>query len=334
MEEKFIDNTATSQVASCTIVPPPYSATLLMMNLHRTRQSCRVVQSISAFSFIFLVFCFATSSFAGDDSTPESVLRTLVKANADKNLAAMARHMSQDGDAIGYSIGGRKYVGWEPFAEEMRSEFGSVARLEIPILDLRVWTKGDVAWFAMELDYIRHVTSDGSTQRMVFPLRETGVLERRDGRWTLVSWHESSRTVGSLAGDAAPRELTHRVSSDGGAPFPALAYDLSGEWEILEIEENRTYRATLDRQGNGPYTWQGGQFTTTKFDDRRWHGAWKQTGNDREGGFELVLSEDGTQAKGIWWYVRVGDKNNIPPRQHGGRYVWKRLTPPPSTTQQ
>ena len=305
-----------------------------MMKLHRARQSCQFMQPISYFGFIFLIICMATSSFAGDDSTPESVLRTLVKANADKDLALMAHYMSHDGDAIGYSIGGRKYVGWEPFEEEMRGEFGSVARLEIPILDLRVWTKGDVAWFAMELDYIRHITLDGSTQRMAFPLRETGVLERRDGRWTLVSWHESPRVESSLVDAGTPRDLMYRTSSDAPSPSPAQSYDLSGEWEILEIEENKTYRATLDRQGNGSYTWQGGQFTTTNFNDRRWNGTWKQTGNDREGGFELVLSEDGTQAKGIWWYARVGNKNNIPPRQHGGSYVWKRLTPPPSITQQ
>ena len=102
-------------------------------------------------------------------------------------------------------------------------------------------------------------------------------------------------------------------------------YDLSGEWEILEVEESRTYRATLDRQGNGPYTWQDGQFKTTSFVDRRWRGTWKQTGNDREGEFELVMSEDGTLANGIWWYARVGTRHNIPPREHGGSYVWKRV---------
>ncbi|HKW86786.1 MAG TPA: hypothetical protein VJM82_06930, partial [Nitrospiraceae bacterium] len=59
--------------------------------------------------------------------------------------------------------------------------------------------------------------------------------------------------------------------------------------------------------------------------------TWRQTGNDREGGFEVLLSEDGTDAKGIWWYTRVGDRNNIPPREHGGTYVWKRLTPPPTS---
>jgi hypothetical protein len=107
--------------------------------------------------------------------------------------------------------------------------------------------------------------------------------------------------------------------------------DLSGEWEILEVEDDKRYRATLDKAGNGLYTQQGGQFVTTKYADRLWEGTWQQPGNDREGGFELLLSEDGTQAKGVWWYSRVGTQKNIPPREHGGTYLWKRLTPPPST---
>lgn len=107
--------------------------------------------------------------------------------------------------------------------------------------------------------------------------------------------------------------------------------DLSGEWEILEVEDDKRYKATLDKAGNGPYTQQGGRFTTTKYADRLWQGTWQQTGNDREGGFEVLLTEDGTQAKGRWWYSRVGSQKNIPPREHGGTYQWKRLTPAPAS---
>jgi outer membrane protein OmpA-like peptidoglycan-associated protein len=105
--------------------------------------------------------------------------------------------------------------------------------------------------------------------------------------------------------------------------------DLSGEWEV--VVGSNIHLARLDRNGKGSYTWQGGQVTTTSIKDRRWHGTWRQADNDREGEFELVLSEDGTQAKGDWWYTRVGTKNNIPPRQEGGSWVWKRLTPAPVT---
>lgn len=123
------------------------------------------------------------------------------------------------------------------------------------------------------------------------------------------------------------------------APWPAhsaepsleisAAPDVSGEWEIQE--EDKSYTATLDKNGHGPYTWQGGHITTLGIADRKWNGTWQQPGNDREGGFELLLSEDGTEAKGVWWYTRVGDRKNIPARQWGGSYVWKRVTAGPLT---
>ena len=46
--------------------------------------------------------------------------------------------------------------------------------------------------------------------------------------------------------------------------------DLSGTREIQE--EDKTYHATLDAQANGPYTHEGGRFTTTKLDGRLWSG--------------------------------------------------------------
>jgi hypothetical protein len=225
-------------------------------------------------------------------------------------------------------IGGRKYVGWPEFEREMREEFDSVQKLEIPIHELKVWTKGDLAWFAMELDYIRFVGEGTDPKRTSIPLRETGVLERRQGQWVLLSWHESFRTIqlgDPLAQRPAPPTSQHLVSN-ASTPIP----DLSGEWEILEVEDDKRYKATLDKAGNGPYTQHNGRFTTTKFADRLWQGTWQQPGNDREGGFEVLLSEDGTQAKGVWWYSRVGTQKNIPPREHGGTYSWKRLPPPPT----
>ena len=271
----------------------------------------------------------AVESRAADTAGPEATIRTLVRANAKKDLATLSRLMAHDADITSYTIGGRKYVGWPEFEREMREEFGSVQKLEIPIHELKVWTKGDFAWFAMELDYIRFVGDAADPKRTILPLRETGVLERRQGQWMLLSWHESFRTAqlgGPLAQRPAPAASQHLVSN-ASSSIP----DLSGEWDILEVEDDKHYKATLDQAGNGPYTQHGGHFTTTKFADRLWQGTWQQPGNDRDGAFEVLLSEDATQAKGVWWYSRVGTQKNIPPREHGGTYFWKRLTPPPTT---
>jgi ketosteroid isomerase-like protein len=273
--------------------------------------------------------CWLPEAMSGttDNTELEATVRALVRANSEKDLPAMSKLMAHDADIVSYSIGGRKYVGWPNLERDIKEEFAKVSALDLPISELKVWSKGDIGWYTMELDYVRVLGQGPGQERAVLPLRETGVLERRDGQWVLLSWHESFRNVGGAMSvndqpnAAAPRTV---ASSTG----PSIVLDLSGEWDILEVEDDKRYQATLDKTGNGPYTQHGGQFVTTKLADRLWQGTWQQPGNDREGGFELLLSDDGTQAKGVWWYSRVGNQKNIPPREHGGTYLWKRLSPP------
>ena len=271
----------------------------------------------------------AAKSSAADNTELETTVRALVRANAEKDHPTMSKLMAHDADIISYSIGGRKYVGWPNLERDIKEEFEKVAALDLPISELKVWSKGDIGWYTMELDYVRVLGQGPSQERAVLPLRETGVLERRNGQWTLLSWHESFRNAsGAMSVDVQPNAAAPRaVASSTGQP---AVLDLSGEWDILEVEDDKRYKATLDKAGNGAYTQHGGRFVTTKYADRRWQGTWQQPGNDREGEFELLLSEDGTQAKGVWWYSRVGTQKNIPPREHGGTYLWKRLTPLPS----
>lgn len=250
----------------------------------------------------------------------------MVQANADKDLPTLSRLMAHDSDIVSYAVAGRKYIGWAELEQGMRDEFQNAQKLEIPIKELTVWTRGELAWYAMELDYIRYVHEGGELTRTVLPMRETGMLERRDGRWQLLSWHESfrsaslGRTMSAPPTDSPPRQTRQPQFLPGP--------DLSGRWEILEVEDDKHYHAMLDGKGNGPYSQHGGRFTTTHMSDGQWQGTWYQPDNDREGGFELQLSPDGTEAKGIWWYTRVGKQKNIPPREHGGSYHWKKQITP------
>ena len=287
--------------------------------------------------FRFIVYmliggaCWIPVAISGtaDNTELETTVRALVRANSEKDLPAMSKLMAHDADITSYSIGGRKYVGWPDLERDIKEEFANVAALDLRISELKVWSKGDIGWYTMELAYGRILGQGPDQQRAVLPLRETGVLERRNGQWVLLSWHESFRNVSDAMpvddrlNAAAPRT----VASSVGQP---VVLDLSGEWDILEVEDDKHYKATLDKAGNGPYTQHGGRFVTMKYADRLWQGTWQQPGNDREGEFELLLSEDGTQAKGVWWYSRVGAQKNIPPREHGGTYLWKRLTPSPA----
>ena len=273
---------------------------------------------------LILIIGTATAGAALELSDPEAAIRRMVRANAEKDLPTLSRLMAHDADIISYGVAGRKYIGWPELEQGIRDEFVNAQKLEIPIHELKVWTKGDLAWYAMELDYIRYVTDGSVLKRTVLPMRETGVLERRDGRWQLLSWHESFRSA-QLGSPLVrlPVATSHRPTNKVEASSPP---DVSGEWDILEIEDDKRYKATLDKNGSGPYTQHGGRFTTITIADRLWQGTWQQPDNDREGGFEVLLSEDGTQAKGVWWYTRVGTHTNIPPREHGGTYHWNKLS--------
>jgi ketosteroid isomerase-like protein len=275
--------------------------------------------------------CWVPAAMSGtaDNTGLETTVRALVRANSEKDLPTMSKLMAHDADITSYSIGGRKYVGWPDLERDIKEEFANVATLDLRISELKVWSKGDIGWYTMELDYGRIIEQGPDQQRAGLLLRETGVLERRNDQWVLLSWHESFRNAGGAmpVDDRTKAAAPRTVASSVGQP---VVLDLSGEWDILEVEDDKHYKATLDKAGNGPYTQHGGRFVTTKYADRLWQGTWQQPGNDREGEFELLLSEDGTEAKGVWWYSRVGAQKNIPPREHGGTYLWKRLTPLPT----
>ncbi|MBK9306292.1 MAG: nuclear transport factor 2 family protein [Nitrospira sp.] len=276
-------------------------------------------------SLLVVFLGFPPIAIASDSSDPESAIRRMIQANAEKDLPTLSQLMAHDTDIISYAVAGRKYIGWAELEQGMRDEFVNATKLEIPIKELKVWARGDLAWYAMELDYIRYMQEGAELRRTVLPMRETGVLERREGRWQLLSWHESFRSA-NLVGALSPSSADSRERRTGTRQYSGEP-DVSGTWEILEVEDDKRYQATLDRDGNGPYSQHGGRFTTTKIAGRLWEGMWHQSGNDREGGFQLQLSDNGTEAKGIWWYTRVGKQKGIPPREHGGTYHWKKPIP-------
>jgi hypothetical protein len=98
--------------------------------------------------------------------------------------------------------------------------------------------------------------------------------------------------------------------------------NLGGEWEWQE--EAVVQRISLDKNGNGTYVWQDGRIVTISVSDGRWEGMWYQQGNDRDGGFEVLLSGDAMEGEGSWWYTRIGSRH-LPPRAQGGSFRLKRV---------
>lgn len=100
----------------------------------------------------------------------------------------------------------------------------------------------------------------------------------------------------------------------------AINLDLSGIWEYQEGEI--VYELSLDRNGNGNYEWQGGRFETTFLSGGLWKGKWMQARNNREGGFDARLANDGLSAHGRWWYTRIEEDRD--PLEPGGQFTLRR----------
>src|SRR5688500_4490839 len=142
-----------------------------------------LTQRILCVAVLPLVVCscssLSRSTEVAHPATPAALVRAMFHANETRDMADLERLVSKDADMVGYSIGGRKYVGWNDLKNEMRQEFETVTHLEIPIKELRVWQRGNLAWYTAEIEYIRYQGTGDDVRRMLLPLRESGVLERR-----------------------------------------------------------------------------------------------------------------------------------------------------------
>src|SRR5437879_10281459 len=139
--------------------------------------------------------CWVPAAMSGtaDNTGLETTVRALVRANSEKDLPTMSELMAHDADITSYSIGGRKYVGWTDLERDIKEEFANVTALDLRISELNVWSKGDIGWYTMELDYGRILDPGPAQHRAGLLLRATGVLERRNVKWVLLPWHAAFR---------------------------------------------------------------------------------------------------------------------------------------------
>ncbi len=93
-----------------------------MKNFHRT-----------SIGIVVFMLTMTTVAMASEPMDPESAIREMIRANADKDLPTLSRMMAHDVDIISYAIAGRKYIGWAELEQGLREEFSNAQKLEIPI---------------------------------------------------------------------------------------------------------------------------------------------------------------------------------------------------------
>jgi len=108
-----------------------------------------------------------------------------------EDMDLLARIMAHDADMVNYgSDAAEHFVGWEALKESVEKMLPSLENTKITVKDqvIKVHPSGNVAWFSEVWDWdlvVEGKPVHSGDQRL------TGVLEKRNGSWVLVQFHNS-----------------------------------------------------------------------------------------------------------------------------------------------
>ena len=116
-----------------------------------------------------------------------------------EDMELFSKIMAHDADMVNYGTDAAEYlVGWEALKEAVEKMFPSFENIKITVKDqvIKVHPSGNVAWFSEAWDWDlvvegQPVRSEGG--------RFTGVLEKRNGNWVFVQFHNSVPVSGQAA---------------------------------------------------------------------------------------------------------------------------------------
>lgn len=142
-------------------------------------------------AFLGISGCTQKVDIEAEKAKVKSVVNQLKQVWETKDMALFSRIMAHDADMVVYgSDAPEQWVGWEPLKESVKKMFPSLENTKIKVKEqvIKVHPSGNVAWFSQVWDWDlvvegKAVHSDGQ--------RFTGVLEKRNGNWVFVQFHNS-----------------------------------------------------------------------------------------------------------------------------------------------
>ena len=116
-----------------------------------------------------------------------------------EDMELFSKIMAHDADMVNYGTDAAEYfVGWEALKGAVAEMFPVFENVKIDVRDqiIKVHPAGNVAWFSQVWDW--ELLAGGQPVRAE-GCRFTGVLEKRDGNWVFVQFHNSVPVAGQAA---------------------------------------------------------------------------------------------------------------------------------------
>jgi len=138
-----------------------------------------------------------------DQKTLTEVTQTfkgMFEAYKKQDLQGVLAYWAPDPDIFVLGSGeDEKAVGVEEFTEHLKRDWAQAQVLGIGVKNFAVSTAVSVAWFSADINFHCEASEGGE---FYMPIRLTGVMEKRYGRWLWVQMHVSAPNVNQDQGQS------------------------------------------------------------------------------------------------------------------------------------
>ena len=142
-------------------------------------------------AFLVMSGCTQNVDIEAEKAKVKSVVDQFEQVWETEDMALFSRIMAHDADMVNYGTDAAEhFVGWEVLKEAVEKMFPSLENTKITVKDqvIKVHPSGNVAWFSEVWDW--DLVVEGKPVRSE-GCRFTGVLEKRNGNWVFVQFHNS-----------------------------------------------------------------------------------------------------------------------------------------------
>ncbi|MBN2356745.1 nuclear transport factor 2 family protein [candidate division KSB1 bacterium] len=159
----------------------------------------RLIHGLKLFFICILLFGFACQEVTVDREAEKAAVRQVVEnfyaIYVNKDLESLPTVVAQDSDMVNFGTDLVEYwVGYDALESAFKKQAVAFENPQMTFnnLTIHLSTCATVAWYALQIDF--EVIYQGQT---VFwnGARTTGVLEKRDGKWLIVQFHNSMPVV-------------------------------------------------------------------------------------------------------------------------------------------
>lgn len=151
---------------------------------------------ILGFYFFVVSGCEQKADTDGEIGKVKMVVDQFAQFWETKNMELLSKIMAHDADMVNYGTGAaEQFVGWTALRDSVQKMLPMFSNNKITIREqvIKVNSTGDIAWFSELWDWNLEM---GGQPVQLYGQRLTGVLEKRNGNWVIIQFHNSMPAVG------------------------------------------------------------------------------------------------------------------------------------------